>query len=128
VLPRGTVIDLTFSAGCIGPEVSGNYNSNKLSFINGQYILFTPNGYIDYFQTKYEPFYGGLIYFCIGEWERGLNLAEDGKNNIETMTNFWVTLNPKTGQVRITEMAPAANSADVQGARKFAAEHFGISE
>jgi hypothetical protein len=131
VLPRGTVIDLAYSAGCIAPENPTNYNANKLPF-NGsiQNILFTPNGYMDYNNTgTYDPYYGGLIYLCIGEWERGFSpsLAEDGKSNIETLTNFWVTLNPKTGQVRITEMAPAVGN-DVQGARKYAVEHYGIGE
>jgi hypothetical protein len=129
VLPRGTVIDLAHSAGCNALENLTNYNHNKLMPI--QYILFTPNGYIDYFDGNYNPYYGGLIYLCIGEWERGLNLAEDGKNNIETMTNFWVTLNPKTGQVRVTEMAPYDSDPTklpIENARKFAAEHFGISE
>jgi prepilin-type N-terminal cleavage/methylation domain-containing protein len=135
VLPRGTVVDLTFSAGCTGAEKTGDYNENKKSFEyknttikNGIKIYFTPAGYVDEFYIDDVPHkpYGGLIYLCIGEWERGLNLAEDGKNNIETMTNFWVTLNPQTGQVRITEMAP--NSGDVQDARRFAAEHYGIHE
>jgi hypothetical protein len=128
VLPRGTVIDLKYSDGYSG--------ARKVDFddINGQKILFTPNGYVDYFDGTYNPFYGGLIYFCIGEWERqidnttGKTLAEDNKNNIETITNFWVTLHPKTGQIRITEMAPASGPGDIQGARKFAAEHFGINE
>jgi prepilin-type N-terminal cleavage/methylation domain-containing protein len=136
VLPRGTVIDLTHSAGCFAPEDQANYNKNKLHF-NGsiQNILFTPNGYIDFFNGNYNPYYGGLIYLCIGEWERGLdpNLAEDGKNNIETMTNFWVTLNPQTGQVRVTEMAPilptsTTDDDKLRDARKFAAEHFGIND
>jgi prepilin-type N-terminal cleavage/methylation domain-containing protein len=135
VLPRGTVIDLAFSAGCIAPEDPDptKYNHNKL-FFNGPnppQIMFTPSGYVDYFNGTYNPFYGGLIYFCIGEWERGLNLAEDGKNNIETMTNFWVTIHPQTGQVRITEMAPHNSDptkTPQENARKFAAEHFGLSD
>ncbi|MDR0609590.1 MAG: prepilin-type N-terminal cleavage/methylation domain-containing protein [Planctomycetaceae bacterium] len=131
VLPRGTVIDLAYSSGCNAPEDLTNYNKNKLYF-NGdiQNILFTPSGYVDYFNGNYNPYYGGLIYLCIGEWERGFNpsLAEDGKNNIQTMTNFWVTLNPQTGQIRVTEMAPISEPNDIQGARKFAAEHFGINE
>ncbi|MDR0706220.1 MAG: prepilin-type N-terminal cleavage/methylation domain-containing protein [Planctomycetaceae bacterium] len=130
VLPRGTVIDLAFSSA---PSVSNEerFNNKDPTKTKGVKIVFTPAGYLDkefYIDdTRYE-LYNGLIYFCIGEWERGLDPADDGKNNIETMTNFWVTLNPKTGQVRITEMAPASNNTDVQGARKFAAEHFGISE
>ncbi|MDR2116800.1 MAG: prepilin-type N-terminal cleavage/methylation domain-containing protein [Planctomycetaceae bacterium] len=136
-LPRGTVIDLQFSTGCISTEIPSTpanpeyYNNNKLYFnASIQNIMFTPNGYIDYFNGDYSPFYGGLIYFCIGEWERGLGLAEDGKNNIETMTNFWVTLNPKTGQIRITEMAPHDSDPTklpIENARKFAAEHFGVN-
>jgi hypothetical protein len=125
---------------------------------DGIKIFFTPAGSVDKFyidDTEYKPY--GLIYFCIGEWDRRIidiktqkntptipkkvtitdttTSAEDGKNNIETKTNFWVTLHPQTGQVRVTEMAPVVHDTtnpdvkiDIQNARKFAAEHFGISE
>jgi prepilin-type N-terminal cleavage/methylation domain-containing protein len=127
VLPRGTVVDLEFS--------SGYFSNAEIPFsnaTNGEIkIIFSPAGYIDKFEVNgnsYTPS-GGLIYFCVGEWDRqtissGTTLAEDGKNNIEVPTSFWITIHPKTGQVRITETAPAADAHDVQGARKFAAENY----
>jgi type II secretory pathway pseudopilin PulG len=129
VLPKGTVVDLNSGYSSVpfgyGPSYEIPINSAN------KYLLFTPNGNIDYFQGYYKPCYGGLIYLCIGEWERGIGAAEDNKDNIQTLTNFWVTLNPKTGQVRITEMAPHDNpglGTALEKARKYAAEHYGIHE
>jgi len=120
VLPRGTVVDLEFSHGKTGTDEKP---------IKDYTPFFTPNGYVDYVHKEdglRGQFYGGLIYICVGEWDRqktnGVVLAEDGKNNIEVMTNYWVTLNPMTGQVRVTPMGPA------DAPKKFAAEHWGLSE
>jgi hypothetical protein len=66
-----------------------------------------------------------MLYFCVGEWDRqfvnGKSLAEDGKSNINVPATYWVTIHPKTGEVRIAENN--ANN-DMEQARKFAREHF----
>ncbi|MDR1142016.1 MAG: prepilin-type N-terminal cleavage/methylation domain-containing protein [Planctomycetaceae bacterium] len=162
VLPRGTVVDLAFSGGYEGTTYHDFKKVNTQdedTQDKGIKLVFTPAGYVDKFyvdETEYKP-YSGLTYLCIGEWERQVNvtydkeneeyefrtLSEDNKNNLETITNFWITLHPQTGQVRITEMAPIKTDTSgdwwehvdadklepvLKEGRTLAAERYGISE
>lgn len=161
-LPHGTVVDLQYSS-----FRNPSDNSSSESFRYGSFfsaggnpanvtVLFSPTGYVDRFYyndasrgyCEISP-HGGLFYFLVGEWDRqstdmtGANLAEDGRNNVMMPSNFWVTVHPQNGQVRITENNPTSN-ADIQtwknagtpalkkqaldtimeNARKFATEHY----
>ncbi len=136
VMPRGTVVDLKYSGlGLAGTEfidTAPNPNTNNLSS-GPVVIMFSPSGTLD---RELHRTWNGSAYqqhenrdlfpfFCIGEWDRGIDIGhEDGKNNIQVGNGFWVTLNPKTGEVRVTEMYPVTTANDVQNARKFAAEHY----
>ena len=129
IMPRGTVVDLQYSGIDHGTVINDRFPSDILSII----VMFAPTGSVD------RVYYGGtndiddvfkgpirLIHFCVGEWERGISVGhEDGRNNIQTASNFWVTVNPRTGEVRTTEMNPVPpGSNDVTTARKFARERF----
>lgn len=141
-LPRGTVIDLQFS---------GAFSNTEIPFVGGTQsvlVMFSPAGYVENFYVNGNPFepYNGLFYFCVGEWDRastdpaGNTLAEDGLNNLLTVSNSWVTIHPRTGQVRISKNGFLDGSTELtnwQGskteanlkallpaARKYASEHY----
>jgi hypothetical protein len=134
VMPKGTIVDLVFSGG----ETQGFDGKDKpdplpdgmipACFHSGAEItvMFSPAGYVDaiYIAAK-RYIVNEMLYFCVGHWDRqiigGKSLADDGKNNLEVPTTYWVTIHPKTGEVRITENFPAR---DESTARKFAREHF----
>lgn len=145
VLPHGTVIDMQFS-GYRNPNENSNSDDTRHHSFSSFYqstgpsdrvgsimVMFSPMGNVDrcYYYDQANTFrqirpHGGLFYFCVGEWDRqcdsnGNTLAEDGRNNIQTPSNFWVTVNPQNGQVRIAEMNA---SNDVREARKFATQHY----
>jgi prepilin-type N-terminal cleavage/methylation domain-containing protein len=119
VLPRGNVVDL---------KHSGAYEGTRYERFEGQSvsIFFSPAGYVDSYSLDNKPEatpFGGLIYFCVGDWNRQTDpdsvvLAEDGKNNIQVEETYWVTIDPRTGRIRVTENQPSDN---VNEARKFAA-------
>ncbi len=123
-LPQGAVVDLEFS----GTDESG-------AFALGQdvTIVFSPSGEVDYVVDgagKFSP--TGTIYFLVGRWDRisalgvgelestgeAITMADDGLWNYEDATNFWVTVNPRTGLVATTEVNPPVNYAigDLEGA------------
>lgn len=92
--------------------------------------MFSPAGYVDRFYTDgnidsgekinpdeiitvtHKPF-RGVFYFLVGEWDK-INGGEDGKNNLETQSNFWVTIKDRDGTVRISP------NAEIDDARKHA--------
>lgn len=152
VLPRGTVVDLQFSS-FDNPDEAGYCSFSSFNPLSrGVGVMFSPAGHVDHCyyygdDGKYRFIrpHGGLFYFCIGEWDRqgtapdGSSLAEDKDNNLTTASNFWVTVNPRTGQVRSAEMGAipsdtvkawknspteAALKTMTAPARKYATEHY----
>lgn len=160
-LPRGTVVDLQFS-GFRNPYLNNNNpndpNPNYRSFssFNSSYkvrVMFSPNGTVDYCEygtgnDRFDP-HSGLFYFLVGEWDRqainlqGETLTEDGLNNVQVSSSFWVTVNPRGGEIRATEINPPRetniqnwkNETDpndkrirletmLEPAREFASEYF----
>lgn len=136
-LPHGTVVDLQYS-GFGNPGDSdfctfGDFsNPNPARELQGIKIIFSPSGHVsrcDYtywekeldgpWEVKTKSFdpQGGLFYFLVGEWERqgtddkGNTLAADGRNNLLTASNTWVTVHPRTGRVNAAPMA-AVDSSD----------------
>ncbi len=152
-LPRGTVVDLQYS----GFENSASFGLNfppSADNIKGVTIMFSPAGHVhecirydDNNNSATLKPHGGLFYFLVGEWDRqgtddaGNCLAEDGRNNLMTPSNTWVTLHPRTGRVMMSRMAAMdKNSTDytdwktdptkaklqklIDPARAFAKEHY----
>jgi len=134
IMPRGTVVDLQFSGEGIKNKATA-FNDISSDSVT---ILFSPSGSVDrYFFDDPTPMDGVPRYplhFCIGEWERALSIGhEDGKSNIDTASNFWVTVHPRTGAVRVSEMNTYRDPSlaalpnpptPVEEARKFATENF----
>ena len=142
VLPRGTVVDLAFSGT----------TSELFAGAAPVAVMFSPAGYVDGIMSGSNNDVkktNEMVYFCVGEWERqslnaqGDTYAEDGLNNLLTTSNYWVTVHPRSGQVRVTQFA-AASPADIEswrnetdqdqkqqnlenmipGVREFATEHY----
>lgn len=161
-LPHGTVVDLQYSSFRNPDDNSASDSFRYSSFFSAGNnptnvtILFSPTGYVDRFYyndaskgyCEISP-HGGLFYFLVGEWDRqstditGETLAEDGRNNVMMHSNFWVTVHPQNGQVRITENNPTSSTdinawknattpalkkqaldTIIKNAREFATEHF----
>jgi len=139
VMPRGTIVDLAFSGGEAidfegnpkddGVGIPPNFNPNDEVI-----VMFSPAGHVDLLYVNGRPKrVNEMLYFCVGDWGRqvdamGNSLAEDKKSNLEVPATYWVTIHPKTGEVRIAENAPIPASVTLKGkihdARKFAREHF----
>ncbi|MDR0871518.1 MAG: prepilin-type N-terminal cleavage/methylation domain-containing protein [Planctomycetaceae bacterium] len=136
VVPQGTIVDLAFSGGFT--------DGSEQSFAGGNAsVLFSPAGYVEEFFNKngyvpndsntyggYVP-NGGLIYLCVGEWDRqsdaaGQTLAEDGKTNLRASTTYWVTIHPRTGQIRTAKNG--FEPTTLEQARKYASEHYNGGE
>jgi prepilin-type N-terminal cleavage/methylation domain-containing protein len=128
VMPRGTIVDLAFSGG------EGEKKEIPIAFSSGDevevIVMFSPAGDVDqlYVNGESPEEVNEMLYFCVGDWDRQVNakgktLADDGNRNIETPSTYWVTLHPKTGEVRIAENFPSDDD-DISKARKFAREHF----
>ena len=112
-LPSGTVVDLEFS----GEETEGFATESDVT------VLFSPTGEVDYVEDKSGRFVPtDTLYFLIGRWDRisalgvendpeygSVSSAEDGLWNFEDGTNFWVTINPRTGLVSTVEVNPPVN-------------------
>lgn len=113
-LPQGAVVDLEFSG------------TDTTSFMKGHNItiMFAPSGEVEYIMEGGEKrAVSDTIYFLIGRWDRIAALdfeaiekaqndnvfpnspAEDGLWNYEDPTNFWVTVNPRTGVVSTAEVS-----------------------
>ncbi|MDR2345854.1 MAG: hypothetical protein LBE18_07280 [Planctomycetaceae bacterium] len=113
VLPRGTVVDLQHSeyrtrmTSTIGGSDFTFSSANATHINRSVIIMFSPTGYVDRFyvdgtenQGNDRPF-RGVFYLLIGEWDK-IDSGEDGKNNEETESNFWVTIKDRDGTVRIS--------------------------
>lgn len=108
-VPSGTVVDLEFS----GEETMGFALGGDVT------VVFSPTGEVDHVEDGSGPFVPtDTLYFLIGRWDRisalGVEsiyntLAEDGLWNFEDGTNFWVTINPRTGLVSTVEVNPPVN-------------------
>jgi len=117
-------------------EPSINYVRDDFCAINSSdrstvTIMFSPTGEVDrvYFNQKpSNPGTGGIIpsepiFLCIGIWERAgfwegntlsvAYLPEDvGKiRNYHDMNNYWVTIFPRTGDVRVNRVANVSDTA-----------------
>jgi len=116
LMPRGTIVDLQWSGLANGQDFNNNFPV---------IVMFSPDGTVDrVYRNGGSALSNDLIHFCVGEWERGISVGhEDTRNNINVASNFWVTINPRTGEVRTAEMNPDAGS-NITNARKFAREHF----
>ena len=139
VMPRGSVVDLAFSGGETldfegapkddGVGIPPSFKSNDEII-----VMFSPAGHVDLLYVNGLPKrVNEMLFFCVGEWDRqvdagGNSLAEDKKSNLEVPATYWVTIHPKTGEIRIAENAPIPASVTLGGkihdARKFAREHF----
>ncbi len=118
VLPRGTIVDFKYSGkGKNGTDFDGTPDNPA--------IMFSPAGFVDGIRDGSSQNFlrtNEMVYFCVGEWERqDVAYTEDGKDNLQTPSNFWVTVHPKSGQVRVTQFA---SGTTVEEVRKFATEHF----
>lgn len=125
VMPRETVVDLEFS----GVNDQTNF-SDASATSGGVAILFSPMGHVSECMVGGKPATqrNGMYYFLVGEWDRQADgnaktLAEDGRNNLQTYSNFWVSVHARTGEVRISENN-ASDNVTVQDARKFARERY----
>jgi len=137
-MPRAMIVDLAFSGGeTVDFDGSDETKDIPAHFSAGNevVVMFSPAGYVDLLyvngnSTKVNE----MLYFCVGEWDRqvdaaGNSLAEDKKSNLEVPATYWVTIHPKTGEVRIAENAPILSGSNtikqkLDNARKFAKEHF----
>jgi hypothetical protein len=132
VLPRGTIIDLQHSGH--EPTMNMSVHSDDRPFsgsgpFNSVVIMFSPAGYVDQLyvdgvvledaSTNEEilPF-NGVSYFLVGEWDK-ITQGDDNKNNLQTESNFWVTVKDRDGTVRISPNAPE-NGGGKESARRFA--------
>jgi prepilin-type N-terminal cleavage/methylation domain-containing protein len=145
VLPRGTVIDLQQS----GYETSPSPPPPLLAFsFNNKFepvavasnipksvvVMFSPAGYVDRFYVDgnenqcgiagsvTKPF-RGVFYFLVGEWDK-IVAGEDGKNNLETPSNFWVTIKDHDGTVR-TSPNSANDNDRIEHAREDLSNNIG---
>ncbi|MDO5554121.1 MAG: prepilin-type N-terminal cleavage/methylation domain-containing protein [Planctomycetia bacterium] len=106
-LPRGTVVDLTYSG-----DIDGLYGNNNMT------IMFSPSGEVDsvVYGSGTSKIPSHTIYLMIGRWERvpafssdiWRSLEEDEIPNFADGTCFWVTVNPRTGMVSTAEVSPPA--------------------
>jgi hypothetical protein len=129
VLPRGTVVDFQHSGH--EPSMSGGtgvtfgeYEESKATHVTKSVmVMFSPAGYVDRFYVdgtedgkeddsgRDRPF-RGVFYFLVGEWDK-IDRGEDNKNNLETGSNFWVTVKDRDGTVRTSpNNVNAAGTAD----------------
>lgn len=113
-LPRGTVVDLNYSGtgkySIANDTVLDDFSQNADTDV---IVMFAPNGEVESINGMAQQ---GPVYFCIGRWDRTgpdtlleMDLDDttpDNNRNYADMTNFWVALNPKSGN---TSIAPVAN-------------------
>jgi hypothetical protein len=136
VLPRGTIVDLQHSGresrmrrDVNDKPVAGDPDYDKLKIVLTDFesqspansapqsfvIMFSPAGYVDRFYVDGEKQLGddlpfrGVFYLLVGEWDK-IDGGEDGKNNLETQSNFWVTIKDRDGTVRISPNAEIKNN------------------
>jgi prepilin-type N-terminal cleavage/methylation domain-containing protein len=128
VLPRGTVVDFQHSGHDTDMLGEGDTSFNRSPPSTGTrlsssvIVMFSPAGYVDRFYIDgaegsgvNKPF-RGVFYLLVGEWDK-IEKGEDDKNNLETESNFWVTIKDRDGTVR---MSPNTVGNDVNERRKHA--------
>ena len=108
-LSQGSVIDL---------EWSGT-DSSEFALGGDVTVMFSPNGEVEYVGSNGDRLTpSGPLYFLVGRWDRisalgvveneaGLAIetaADDGLWNYEDGTNFWISINPRTGVIATTEV------------------------
>ncbi|MDO4585076.1 MAG: hypothetical protein Q4D62_13355 [Planctomycetia bacterium] len=92
MIPKGIVVDLRYS---------GVGNSGTWGEVRSISIIFYPDGSVSSYCENKEASSGTSdnIFLLVGRWDRGVNAAEDGENNIQDPNSFWVVINSKTGMV-----------------------------
>lgn len=109
-LPQGIVVDLNYSGmestvTNDGLDDFRDGNGGPYTNVNPS-IVFSPNGDV---QSVCGKAPNNTVYLCVGRWERtGDNAAylpDDGLRNFQDMSNYWVTVNPKTGYVNVAKSA-----------------------
>lgn len=111
-LTQGTVVDLEYSGW-------GEGEFDCFALGADVTVMFSPSGEVEYVQDGYGTHIPTeMLYFLIGRWDRisifgsdefGYSLTEDGLWNYEDGSNFWVTINPRTGLVSTAEVNPPVN-------------------
>jgi hypothetical protein len=147
VLPRGTIVDLKYSEheGDMRNNVNGERDTQQVVEFavddtdssspqlpdympRSVIVMFSPAGYVSRFyvdglqnvddESKEILPFRGVFYFLVGEWDR-INSGEDGRDNLATPSNFWVTIKDRDGSVRIS---PNAETNNLNDARRHACE------
>ncbi|HBT78076.1 MAG TPA: hypothetical protein DEB39_14400 [Planctomycetaceae bacterium] len=130
-VPRGTVVDLRWSG--IGDQCFDPGTDSVT-------VLFSPGGFIDRvivgLPTNPPQFPTRPIHFLIGDWDHldSLHtLREEGKkeNNYELASNFWITIDPRTGMISTNEVFPVVpvdgrdpTDDEIGQSRQFANEYY----
>lgn len=112
-LPQGAVVDLEYS----GDETSGFALGGDVT------VVFAPSGevlYVEDVEGQFVP--TEPLYFLVGRWDRisalgcgedengeWVTFTEDGLWNYEDGSNFWVSINPRTGLVSTNEVNQPVN-------------------
>jgi prepilin-type N-terminal cleavage/methylation domain-containing protein len=123
VLPRGTVVDLQYSGHDTNMSGEGDMSfhrtppPNVTRVTSSVIVMFSPAGYVDRFYIDgaedsgvNKPF-RGVFYLLVGEWDK-IDRGEDNKNNLETESNFWVTIKDRDGTVRTSPNTVGDNVSD----------------
>jgi prepilin-type N-terminal cleavage/methylation domain-containing protein len=124
VLPRGTVIDLVHSGREVnmarGSGVDFDNAATPTYVTQSVIVMFSPTGYVDRFYidgTEGNKPFNGITYLLVGEWDK-IDSGEDGKNNLATESNFWVTIKDRDGTVRISPNS--SDGTNIENRRKHA--------
>jgi type II secretory pathway pseudopilin PulG len=122
-LPRGVVIDLSESGTDSGPPLEPAGPNDRSPVV----LLFSPNGEATqmYFYNLVTHQYAVTpltepVHFLVGKWNRlpatapnlsanevpGPPKEDDGLRNYQDLNNLWVSVNPQTGLVVCSKIAP----------------------
>ncbi len=120
-LTQGAVVDLEFSGW-------GEAELDLFALGADVTVMFSPSGEVEYVQDGFGTHVPTeTLYFLVGRWDRltvlnvfdsgyvedeygdAVTLTEDGLWNYEDGSNFWVTVNPRTGLVSTVEVNPPVN-------------------
>ena len=121
-LPRGTVVDLQYSGTGTGTEFAAVGSTDASPVV----VMFSPSGalagvcYQEEQQAVTDP-----VFLLIGRWGRTIDpLPDDGFNNWQDMTNFWLAVSPQSGLITVAE---PGDQTDVDASRDLVRE-FQISK